>query len=207
MEKNADVMIMTFTYADGTKAMKQLLSVYIADNGRQYAAMRPLDDKGQPIVDGTAELYRAKSITTEDGEVDYEIEEIVSDMELETALQGYNALLVPDDTPAEGNSSKNGADAANDGEIISFQSKDGKYHDCKKIDAFEHKDRRYIALMPLEAGEGGEINIVLMRMSLDVQGGVECINIEDIPSDMEFDEVLAAFEKRVNAANNIHSTY
>ncbi|BAL01922.1 hypothetical protein OBV_p-00670 (plasmid) [Oscillibacter valericigenes Sjm18-20] len=206
MDENTDIMTMTFTYADNTQATKQLLSIFTAENGRQYAAMRPLDDKGRPTDEAT-ELYRAKPITTEDGEADYEIEEILSEVELETAIQGFNALLVPDTLPVEDPPANKDADENDDGETISFRSEDGKYHKCKKIDAFEHKDRQYIALMPLETDGMSEVSISIMRMSIDVQGGVECINVEDIPSDMEFDDVVSIFEKRVDAANSIHDAY
>lgn len=86
---------------------------------------------------------------------------------------------------------------------IAFENEKGETEDWKLVDFFEHRKRNYVALIPLsEAKNGGNnISIHLMRIELTSQNGVEGCIITAIPSDMEYDEVAAVFDKRVCSAN------
>jgi uncharacterized protein YrzB (UPF0473 family) len=89
-------------------------------------------------------------------------------------------------------------------QTISFKNGNGQMEDWKVVDVFEHRNRKYIVLIPVSEyeDETTNININLMRLDLTVQGGIEGCEVTTIPSDMEYEDVAGIFEKRVNEANS-----
>ncbi|MCL1807258.1 MAG: DUF1292 domain-containing protein [Oscillospiraceae bacterium] len=80
---------------------------------------------------------------------------------------------------------------------LSFPGTDGVTREWQVIDSFRLRDREYIALLPLEAEGGGEINIHLFRLERLTQDGAEGVSIVSIASDMEYDEAREEFEGRI----------
>lgn len=192
-------IIITMEYADGTSGKRELLSIFKAENGRDYAALLPLNDNETVQDNASIELVRVKKYENEDLEEDYLIEGINSGEELKTASEAFEQLEIvsvvgEDDTTAQDK-------AFDDLQTISFKNGNGQFEDWKIVDVFEHHNRKYIALIPMTETEGETININLMRLTLTVQGGIEGCEVTTIPSDMEYEDVASVFEKRVNSNN------
>ena len=192
-------IIITMEYADGTSGKRELLSIFKAENGRDYAALLPLNDNETVQDNASIELVRVKKYENEDLEEDYLIEGISSGEELKTASEAFEQLEIvsvvgEDDTTAQDK-------AFDDLQTISFKNGNGQFEDWKIVDVFEHHNRKYIALIPMTETEGETININLMRLTLTVQGGIEGCEVTTIPSDMEYEDVASVFEKRVNSNN------
>lgn len=194
MAENKNI-ILTMQYEDGTTGKRELLSIFKADNGRDYAALLPLNDD-ESVQDGTSiELARVKPYQNEDMEEDYLIEGITTETELQTAKEAFEQLsIVAADETDEA--------SVDDLPTLSFKNGDGQFEDWKIVDVFDHNKRKYIALIPVSDNTDGEnINIHLMRLELTVQGGIEGCEVSTIPSDMEYEEVAGVFAKRVSEAN------
>lgn len=191
-EKN---IVLTMVYEDGTSGLRELLSIFKADNGRDYAALLPLNEDESIKENANVELVRVKPYQNDDMEEDYIIDVITTDAELQTAREAFERLsFVAVDEVDEANV----ADLL----TISFKNGNGQFEDWKVVDVFDHNNHKYIALIPVsEVEDGGNINIHLMRLLLTVQGGVEGCEVSTIPSDMEYEEVVNVFENRVNEAN------
>lgn len=86
--------------------------------------------------------------------------------------------------------------------VISLTDKDGNNTDCTIITTFEHNNRDYIALMPHEQDENNKFNILLFRYKKASLNESEGIQIENIASDMEFEEVLKIFNDMLEKENN-----
>ena len=193
--EEAKNIILTMEYADGTSGKRELLSIFKADNGRDYAALLPLDEREKVQEGGSIELVRIKSYQNEDIEEDYLIEAITTETELKTATEAFEKLEIVDVEESDGTS-------VEDLPTLSFKNGNGQFEDWKVVDTFDHNNRKYIALIPVsEVEDGGNINIHLMRLSLTVQGGIEGCEVSSIPSDMEYDDVAQAFQRRVSEAN------
>lgn len=194
MAENKNI-ILTMQYEDGTTGKRELLSIFKADNGRDYAALLPLNDD-ESVQDGTSiELARVKPYQNEDMEEDYLIEGITTETELQTAKEAFEQLsIVAADETDEA--------SVDDLPTLSFKNGNGQFEDWKIVDVFDHNKRKYIALIPVSDNTDGEnINIHLMRLELTVQGGIEGCEVSTIPSDMEYEEVAGVFAKRVSEAN------
>jgi len=191
-EKN---IVLTMAYADGTSGLRELLSIFKADNGRDYAALLPLNEDESVQENANVELARVKPYQNDEMEEDYIIDGITTDAELQTAREAFERLsFVTVDEVDEAN--------VEDLPTISFKNGNGQFEDWKVVDVFDHNNQKYIALIPISEVEGGgNINIHLMRLVLTVQGGVEGCEASTIPSDMEYEEVANVFENRVNEAN------
>ena len=186
MESNN--LILTIDYLDGSKGKRELISIFSAPNEKEYAALLPLNDDETSIEGASIELLRAKKFINDDNEEDYFIEGIDSEEELKVATESFENLLDENDTSDE------------ELQVISFTNDRGEVEDWKVIDVFECNNRKYIALIPVDNNESeiDNINIYLMRLELIVQGGVEGCEVTPILSDMEYDDVISEFEKRVN---------
>ena len=79
--------------------------------------------------------------------------------------------------------------------IITITDQSGNKVECSVVTVFEHNHRDYIALIPEEADEQGNYNILLFRYRILENSGDEGIVIENISADMEFDEVLHKFNQ------------
>lgn len=191
MEENKNI-ILEMQYEDGTSGKRELLSVFKADNGRDYAALLPLNEDESVQEGASVELVRVKPHQTEDMEVDYLIEGITTDEELQIAKAAFERL---DFVAAEDEDGTSTEDLL----TLTFENGEGQMEDWKVVDVFDHRDRKYIALIPQSDAESGDgrINIHLMRLTLTVQNGVEGCEVSSIPSDMEYDEVAKVFESRV----------
>lgn len=187
--------ILTLQFEDGTSGKREVLSIFKADNGREYAALLPLDENENVVEGANIELVRVKLYQNEDMEEDYLIEGITTDAELQTAIEAFERLNIM---------SEEDTDEVNMDELLTLSLKNdkGQFEDWKVVDVFEHNGRRYIALIPMSNIEDAEnINIHLMRLNLTVQGGIEGCEIAPIPSDMEYDEVARVFEKRMSESD------
>jgi len=191
-EKN---IVLTMEYEDGTSGLRELLSIFKADNGRDYAALLPLNKDESVQENANVELVRVKPYQNDEMEEDYIIDGITTDAELQTAREAFERLsFVTVDEVDEAN--------VEDLPTISFKNGNGQFEDWKVVDVFDHNNHKYIALIPVsEVEDGVNINIHLMRLVLTVQGGVEGCEASTIPSDMEYEEVANVFENRVNEAN------
>jgi len=190
--EEAKNIILTMEYADGTSGKRELLSIFKADNGRDYAALLPLDESEKVQEGGSIELVRIKPYQNEDMEEDYLIEVITTETELQTATEAFERLEIVDVEEKDGTS-------VEDLPTLSFKNGNGQFEDWKVVDTFDHNNRKYIALIPLsDVEDGGNINIHLMRLALTVQGGIEGCEVSSIPSDMEYEDVASVFEKRVS---------
>lgn len=189
-------LILTMQYEDGTQGKKELLSIFAAENGRDYAALLPLNDDRSVVENASIELVRVKKFLNDEEQEDYLIEGITTDAELQTAKEAFEQLdlVVADDLNET---------SVDDLPTISFKTNAGVYEDWKIVDVFTHRDRQYAALIPVEQGKpSNNINIHLMRMEFTTKDGIEGCEVENIPSDMEYDEVAAVFEARVGKANS-----
>lgn len=193
--EEAKSIILTMEYADGTSGKRELLSIFKADNGRDYAALLPLDESEKVQEGGSIELVRIKPYLNEDMEEDYLIEVITTETELQTATEAFERLEIVDVEEKDGAS-------VEDLPTLSFKNGNGQFEDWKVVDTFDHNNRKYIALIPVsDVEDGGNINIHLMRLALTVQGGIEGCEVSSIPSDMEYEDVASVFEKRVSEAS------
>ena len=195
MENNNNIII-TMEYADGTNGKRELLSIFKAENGRDYAALLPLNEDETIQDNANIELVRVKKYENDEVEEDYLIEGINSEEELKTAAEAFKQLEI---VSADGeNNIDLQENVFDDLQTISFKNGNGQFEDWKIIDVFEHKNLKYIALVPMEETENEAININLMRLTLTVQGGVEGCEVTTIPSDMEYEDVANVFEKRIS---------
>ena len=193
MEDNKNI-ILTMQYEDGTTGKRELLSIFKAENGRDYAALLPLNEDETTQDGASIELVRVTLYQNEDMEEDYMIEGITTEVELQTAKEAFDQLSVVAVAADEA--------SIDDLPTLSFKNGNGQFEDWKIVDVFDHNNRNYIALIPVSANADGEnIHIHLMRLELTVQGGIEGCEVSTIPSDMEYDEVAGVFEKRVSEAN------
>lgn len=78
--------------------------------------------------------------------------------------------------------------------IITLTDNIGQEIDCTVLTTFVAGGRDYIALLPHQVDENGNVNIQLYRYKEVIRGGEEGIDISNILSDMEFDEALKVFE-------------
>ena len=80
---------------------------------------------------------------------------------------------------------------------IVLQDAKGREYEATVLTTFKagRLDRDYIAVMAHEPNEDGHIPIQLFRYTEAVENGKEGILLSEIPSDMEFEEVMSAFEK------------
>jgi len=190
-------MVLSIAFDDDTEQNFELLSIFDADNGERYAAMFPYDRKEGEIP--PVSLFRVKPKLTADGE-DYDVFSIASNEEFNIALEAFErqTYVIPDPS--------NDSEIEEEIPIITLNDDNGHSHDWQFIDTFTTNGREYIALMPIdsndETGNDGQINIHLFRMARTSQGGrLEGIEVNNIPSDMEYEAALAVFEKRVSASN------
>lgn len=195
MDENEKI-VLTMGYEDGTSGKRELLSMFDAENGRKYAALLPLNDDETIQAGASVELVRIKPYVNEDMEQDYLVDGITTDAELTTAREAFEQLMcvTVDDEAPEPN--------VEDLQSISFKNKNGQFEDWKIVDIFDLNNQKYIALIPFSEAKGGEnINIHLFRLALTEQGGIEGCEVTSILSDMEYESVATAFEKRVNESN------
>ncbi len=103
MEENSNI-ILTMEYEDGTVEKKELLSIFRAENGCDYAALIAVneDEKEREQEDTNIELVRVKPFQNENMEEDYLIECIESEDELLVAKEAFEkSLQQPDKTDLE----------------------------------------------------------------------------------------------------------
>ena len=75
--------------------------------------------------------------------------------------------------------------------VITLTDQNGNNVNCSVVTTIEHNGRDYIALLPEEADDEGNFNILLFRYRMAEEG----IQIENITADMEFDEISSIFEQ------------
>jgi len=83
----------------------------------------------------------------------------------------------------------------NDEEIMTLTLEDGTEIECAVIAVFPVEEKEYIALLPLENQEDGEV--FLYGYEEDEEGGFELVSIE---SDEEYDAVTKAFDEILDEA-------
>ena len=93
MEENKNI-ILTMQYEDGTTGKRELLSIFKAENGRDYAALLPLNEDETAQDGASIELVRVTPYQNEDMEEDYMIESITTEAELQTAKEAFEQLSV-----------------------------------------------------------------------------------------------------------------
>lgn len=194
MEETKNI-VLTMQYDDSTYGMYELLSIFKAENGRDYAALLPLNEDETPRENANIELVRVKQYRNEEMQEDYLIEGIGTDAELETAKAAFENLRpAPLEEPSE-----SGGVEMNEGlPVMTFRNGNGRMEDWIIADIFELSTRQYIALIPADESDEDNISIHLMRLQLTVQGGVEGCEVSSIPSDMEYEVAAKEFEKRLN---------
>ena len=89
-------IVLTMEYADGTSGKRDLLSIFKAENGRDYAAILPLNDDETVQENASVELVRVTQYKNEYLEIDYLIECISSEAELKTATEAFEQLEIVD---------------------------------------------------------------------------------------------------------------
>lgn len=82
-----------------------------------------------------------------------------------------------------------------DEEIMTLTLEDGTEIECAVIAVFPVEEKEYIALLPLENQEDGEV--FLYGYEEDEEGGFELVSIE---SDEEYDAVTKAFDEILDEA-------
>jgi len=195
--ENRKNIVLTMEYADGTRGIRELLSIYKAENGRNYAALLPLNEDETVQENASVELVRINPYTNDEMEEDYIIEEITTEAELQTATEAFERLDIVAAAETDGTSVGNLP-------TISFKNGNGQFEDWKMVDVFDHKNRKYVALLPMsDVANRDSINIHLMRINLTVQGGVEGCEVTSIPSDMEYEEVASVFQGRMDEVDEI----
>ena len=194
-------IVLSMEYADGTSGKRELLSIFKAENGRDYAALLQLNDDETVQENASIELVRVKQYKNEHMEDDYLIEGISSEAELKTAMKAFERLEIVD--TGEQDVAVTQDTTIEELQILSFKNGKGQFEEWKVIDVFEHRSRKYIALIPITEYEDENIKINLMRLDLTVQGGIEGCEVTTISSDMEYDDVANVFEKRVDEANSV----
>lgn len=152
--------ILLVPYEDGTKALREVVSIFEAKNGRTYAALYPLENGDAPL-----ELVRATPCTNEEGEQDYALSPIRSDMEYEIAV---DALCSQDIREPDGDIDGNTADDVDtDLEeklgIVSLLDENGNSTDYAVVDVFLCKGRKYAALLPVEQMGGENMTVTVYR--------------------------------------------
>lgn len=190
---NDKEIILTMQYEDGTQAQRKLLTIFEAA-GKEYAALIVLNDDGSEREGADIELVQAQPYANEDMEEDYILSGITSEAELIEAREAFDRLV-----SAEGGSDS-GLNESSDFLTLSFKNEKGQFEDWKVVDVFDNGGRKYIALIPSsEAQDNENVKIYLMRLKLTVQAGIEGCEVSSIQSDMEYEEVERAFERRVYA--------
>lgn len=200
-----DNAILYMEFADGSAAYRRLVSIFTAENKRSYAALFPVTETGEPELGGAFELVRATPCTTEDGNPDYQIDAIRSDMELELARAAFISSISEDAIKAV-TTPKSGAETGEDDlpplPVLALDGQGGKV-EWQMVDIFTVDGATYAAGMPLPptslAQEGEEYNpvITIFRAVEAVQEGVEGFVLEAIEDAAEFGKVQAAFESRL----------
>ena len=161
---------------DGTAAM-EVVTVFTVD-GQDYAALQP---ENQDYI----ELLKLKS-TTED---DFELIPIEDTAEYESVRNKCAELMQPEEESAA---------AEYDDDDAMYVEIDGIEYRIADIFTLPERKRQYAALMRTEPKDD-EFNILLYRYMEFGADDPELVDIElnPIPSDMEFDEVRRVYEERL----------
>lgn len=161
---------------DGTVAM-EIVSVFTVD-GQDYAALQP---ENQDYI----ELLKLNS-TTED---DFELIPIEDTVEYENVRNKCAELMQPEAESAA---------AEYDDEDTMYVEIDGVEYRIADIFTLPERKRQYAALMRTEPKDD-EFNILLYRYTELGSDDPELVDIElnPIPSDMEFEEVRKIYEERM----------
>ena len=200
-----DNPILHMEFADGTTAVRRLVSIFTAENNRTYAALFPVTETGDPLPGAAFELVRATPCTAENGDPDYSIDAIRSDMELEVARAAFLANISEEDLMAATaalSEPQSGGDELPPLPVLTLDGQDSKV-EWQMVDIFTVDGVSYAAGMPLPsldpAESGKEYNpvITIFRAVEAVQEGVEGFVLEAIEDSAEFEKVQAAFEIRL----------
>lgn len=183
---NENKIVMMLDYEDGTKGKRELLSIFPANNGNEYAALLPLNDDETPMLNANVELIRAVPFINEDNETDYKLEAISSEGEFAAAQEAFSKI-------SEGSE----PEELDDLPTLTFPNENGEDEEWQIADIFEHRNRKYVALIPKSSIVEDNAEIHLMRFTLKEQDGVEGYEVSSIPSDMEFEDVSKVFEARI----------
>lgn len=204
--ENHKNLILTMQYEDGTGGKRELLSMFKADNRQDYAALLPLNEDESVQEGASIELVRVKPCRSEDMEEDYLVEGIDTEEEFQVAKEAFDRVVAETLNQLEITDNESDGTSVGDLPTISIQDGDGEMRDWKVVDVFDYNNRKYIALIPLiETGDGINVSIYLMRLSIADQDGVEGYEINPIPSDMEYDEIAKVFEGRIGVADECHA--
>lgn len=81
--------------------------------------------------------------------------------------------------------------------VIVLHDADGRSYEATVLTTFKagKLDRDYIAVVPLEKGPDDQVVIQLFRYVECRENGQEGIVLSEIPSDMEYEDVMDAFAK------------
>lgn len=194
-------IILSVEFADGKKARREVMAIFPAENGRTYAALLPITAAGNAEPGGAIELVRATPCKTGDGEDDYIIGAIKSDMELDIARAAFLLLELPaPETVTEEEQTEENTTAP----LPSLQiiSEDGEEQTWQIVDIFTVEDIQYAAMTliaPLSAEKKIGEDVSLFRVENAVQDGMEGLSVSSIPSAEEFEKVKNAFEERLTA--------
>lgn len=184
-------IMINFEYKDGTTDNCELLTLFTAENGKEYMALLNSNNAIQ--------LVRA----TQDGE-QYALGEIEDEEELRMAQEAFEKLT----DVAEKSERPHGEDerGVENFEKIILTDENGNEKEYYVIDVFEARNRNYIALAPKDDVSEYNIDVVLMRFEYTTENGVEGISVTPITSDMEFNDVHKAFSERVGGEDEtLHS--
>lgn len=185
-------IVFSMEYEDGTSGLRELLSIFTADNEQEYAALLPLNEDGSEREDASIELVRLNPFVDEDGYQDYRMEGIDTDEEFQIALRAFEGGLT---AAVEG---EGGAEDEDAPLTLTIPDKDGNVVEWSVVDVFDHYNRKYIALIPMEGvADDEDIGIYLMRLNVTGEEGFEECDLMHISSDMEYDAVVRAFEARM----------
>lgn len=193
MKNENNRIILTIELPSGVVEKRELASLFNAENGRTYAALLPLDDNGDVVSNSNIELVRAKKYENEEGELDFIIENIYNEVELATAKEAFDKLLVIEENVES-------EPTISDLPSITFENNEGQLIEWKVAYIFKYKNRDYVGLIPMtDENIGGNINLHLMRISFIKEGELEGCEVTAIPSDMEYEEVAKVLSEQVDA--------
>lgn len=194
-------IIITLNCGNGDTRKCELLRVFKADNGKDYAALSPIDSGAEKEI----EFFSASPMKNNSGSYDYAIQNIIDEKETAYAKNAYAELSAV--APTENYATEADEISVDMLQSVSFVNDKGEAEEWKLVDVFDLNNRKYVALISVaevKNSDRSNVNIHLMRAKPQHENidGEQEYDIMPIISDMEYEEAERAFARRVNGSEN-----
>lgn len=192
-------LIIDVPFCDNTTGRREVLKIFLADNGRTYAALLPVTATNTPEPGARIELVRADPCVDGQGREDYSIDAIKSDMELDCAEAAFRKLNIQLPEPETVDTEPLDKDTS-PLPIVMLEDEYGVQQEWQVVSSFPVEERSYVALMLVPefvTEETDGTHIILCRAEEVTQNGQEGLMISSIEKEEEYEKVSQVFESLI----------